>query len=88
VEARAPITYEESLPFQGQEQWWLTTLTPLVSDQGRIHRLIGTSLNITRRYQAEAQVQQLNRELEQRVADRTQELTTKSTPCCYRPLPC
>ena len=76
VEARAPITYEESLPFQGQQHWWLTTLTPLVSDQGRIHRLIGTSFNITRRHQAEAQVQQLNRELEQRVGDRTQELTT------------
>jgi PAS domain S-box-containing protein len=79
VAARAPITYEEAVPFQGEEQWWLTTLTPLVSDQGRIHRLIGTSLNITRRYQAEAQVQQLNRELEQRVADRTQELTQINT---------
>lgn len=75
VEARAPITYEERLPFQGQDHWWLTTLTPLVGDQGHIQRLIGTSFNITRRRQAEARVQQLNGELEQRVAERTHELT-------------
>lgn len=39
VATHAPVTYEEAVPFQGQEHWWLTTLTPLVSDQGRIHRL-------------------------------------------------
>ncbi|WP_008312288.1 PAS domain-containing protein [Leptolyngbya sp. PCC 6406] len=75
VAARAPFGYEENLPFQGHEEWWLTTLTPLIDAQDRVHRLIGTSLNITRRYQAEARVQQLNADLEQRVAARTQELT-------------
>jgi PAS domain S-box-containing protein len=75
VTAERPITYEEAMPLQGQSEWWLTTLTPLVSDQGRIYRLIGTSLNITRRRAAETRVQQLNADLEQRVADRTQELT-------------
>ena len=33
-----PITYEEFLPFQGQDHWWLTTLNPLKDEQGKVYR--------------------------------------------------
>jgi PAS domain S-box-containing protein len=48
------ITYEEFLPFQGQEFWWLTTLTPLYNAQSQIYRIIGTSLDVTSQKQVEA----------------------------------
>lgn len=41
------ITYEELLPFQEQEYWWQTSLTPLKDSQGRIYRLVGICANIT-----------------------------------------
>lgn len=75
VEANAPLSYEEWGSFQAQMSWWLTTLKPLQDEQGQVYRLIGTSINITRRKQAEDAIQTLNADLEQRVADRTQELT-------------
>ncbi|AFZ20802.1 PAS domain S-box protein [Allocoleopsis franciscana] len=53
VEAGTTISYEECLPFQGKEAWWLTTLTPLRDAQSRIYQLTGTSINITDRKQAE-----------------------------------
>jgi PAS domain S-box-containing protein len=62
VEKETKITYEECLPFQGRETWWLTTLKPLRDRAPRngkadrnnfIYRLIGTSLNITDRKQSE-----------------------------------
>lgn len=43
------ISYEE----WGMNSWWLTTLTPLRDSNSRIYRLIGTSINITERKQAE-----------------------------------
>jgi two-component system sensor histidine kinase/response regulator len=48
-----PISYEECLPFQGQEMWWFTSLVPLRNEHSRIHRIIGTSINITDRKRAE-----------------------------------
>jgi PAS domain S-box-containing protein len=53
VQAETTISYEECLPFQGKEAWWLTTLTPLRDAQSRISQLTGTSINITDRKQAE-----------------------------------
>lgn len=51
------LTYEENLPFTGKSTWWLTSLTPLVNGEGRVHRLIGTSIDITDRKHAEAALQ-------------------------------
>jgi PAS domain S-box-containing protein len=53
VERKTKITYEECLPFQGRETWWLTTLKPLRDSNSFIYRLIGTSVNITDRKQSE-----------------------------------
>ncbi len=54
VLAGQPIVYEEYLPFQGQDTWWLTKLTPLRDATGRIYRLIGTSIDISDRVRIEA----------------------------------
>ncbi|MCT7979277.1 PAS domain S-box protein [Laspinema olomoucense] len=63
IETRERITYEEKLPLEGEDSWWLTHLSPIFDSSDRIYRLIGTSFNITDRKQAEiALEQQLRRE--------------------------
>lgn len=56
VEIQSSISYEECLPFQGEDTWWLTTLNPIEDKTGRIYRIIGTSLNISDRKQAETEL--------------------------------
>ena len=53
VSAGEPITYEERLTFQGKPSWWMTTLTPIRDATNHIYRIVGTSLNIDNRKQAE-----------------------------------
>ncbi|MDY6902511.1 MAG: PAS domain S-box protein [Cyanobacteriota bacterium] len=53
VEVGAIISYEQCLDFNGTPSWWLTTLNPLKDVNGRIYRLVGTTLNITQRKQVE-----------------------------------
>lgn len=74
IESRAALSYEEKLLFQGRESWWLTTLHPLLDKDDQVYRLVGTTLNIDRRKQAETALTQLNQQLEQRVQSRTAEL--------------
>lgn len=63
IKTRERITYEEKLPLEGEDSWWLTHLSPIFDSRDRIYRLIGTSFNITDRKQAEiALEQQLKRE--------------------------
>ncbi len=52
------VTYEECLKFNDYEEcsWWLTNLKPLFNEAGKIYRIIGTSVNITERKQAEEQL--------------------------------
>jgi PAS domain S-box-containing protein len=56
VQAATSIGYEEYLYFQGKESWWLTTLNPIKDEIGKVYRLIGTSLNISDRKQAEIEL--------------------------------
>ena len=58
VEAREAITYEQCLTFQDQETHWFTTLNPLQNSEGKIYRLVGTTVNITARKQAENKLAQ------------------------------
>lgn len=53
IETGTAITYEEILILQGREMCFLTTLNPIKDIQGQVYRLIGTTLNITERKQAE-----------------------------------
>ncbi|MBD2446168.1 PAS domain-containing protein [Nostoc sp. FACHB-152] len=53
VTAGKTITYEECLPFKGQETWWITSLTPLKDENSHIYRIVGSSLNITAQKRAQ-----------------------------------
>ncbi|MDY7022441.1 MAG: PAS domain S-box protein, partial [Cyanobacteriota bacterium] len=79
INAGHSISYEEFLPFQGKETWWLTRLNPIRNEQGKIYRLIGTSFNITERKYIESKLQQ-SLERYQLVADNSSDLITTRTP--------
>jgi PAS domain S-box-containing protein len=53
LDAGGSITYEELLPFQNRDMWWLTTLNPLKNAEGNIDRIVLTAFDITDRKQAE-----------------------------------
>lgn len=57
VESGTSIQYEESLRVRGQETWWLTTLNPLRNSEGKIERIVGTTLDITERQRAAVEQQ-------------------------------
>ncbi len=69
-----PLEFEEKTSMNGRENWWLTRLMPLVDADGVVYQVIGSSMSITDRKNLEAEIRQLNQELEQRVASRTEEL--------------
>lgn len=64
VSAGISMSYEECLPLQGKDSWWITTLTPLRDEEGRIYRLVSTSTNISQRKQAEQATARLTAILE------------------------
>ncbi len=53
LQAGEPITYEQFSSITGQENWWLTCLTPLRDENSRIYRIVGNSVNITERKRTE-----------------------------------
>jgi PAS domain S-box-containing protein len=57
VESGTSIQYEESLRVRGKETWWLTTLNPLRNAEGKIDRIVGTTLDITERQRAAVEQQ-------------------------------
>ena len=59
IDAGTAIVYEEYLPFQGQDFWWVTSLAPVRDNTGRIYRLIGTPTDITARRLMEERLQAL-----------------------------
>ncbi len=58
ITAATTISYEECLPFKGENTWWLTSLNPIKDPTGKIYRLIGTTLNISDRKRAETELDQ------------------------------
>ncbi|WP_161635031.1 PAS domain S-box protein [Leptolyngbya sp. Heron Island J] len=58
VDCGQPRTFEEQLLINHQWNWWLTTLTPLHNSEGDIHRIIGTTVNITARKTIEEELAQ------------------------------
>ncbi|MEH1925166.1 AAA family ATPase [Nostoc sp.] len=59
-----PITYEECLTFNNGKIWFLTTLSPLKDETGKVYRVVGTTINITDRKQAEETVTEKSQALE------------------------
>ncbi|MBD2502622.1 PAS domain-containing sensor histidine kinase [Anabaena azotica] len=64
VEVGTSISYEECLTFYNQEFWSLTKINPLKNSDGKIYRMVGTALDITKRKQAEIKLQQQAEDLE------------------------
>lgn len=65
VDQGIPLTKEGPVPFNGKMFWWIATHTPVRNKQGKIIRLIETSINITDRKQAELRLAEKTEELSQ-----------------------
>lgn len=78
VEAGEPIQYEECLPFEGQPSWWLTRLTPLRDDLGRVYRIVGTALSLKHQKAHEAQLEAAKADAEGASAAKSTFLATMS----------
>nr|WP_228057388.1 PAS domain S-box protein [Tychonema sp. LEGE 07203] len=70
LRADSSIAYEESAEIEGAERWYIITLTPLRDASGNIYRIIGNSIDITDRKQAEAALQESQHFVE-RIANAT-----------------
>ncbi len=58
VDAKGPITYEETLPFKAGTRTWLTTVTPILKD-GEVKYLVGSRKDITLQRKAEREREEL-----------------------------
>ncbi|HVG57567.1 MAG TPA: PAS domain-containing protein [Hyalangium sp.] len=68
------IQFEEEVPVRGEMRTFISSKFPLRSQDGRITAVCGMSTDITDRKKAERALQQANEQLEQRVAERTEQL--------------
>ncbi|MEG4862829.1 MULTISPECIES: PAS domain S-box protein [unclassified Microcoleus] len=68
--AGSSIAYETSAELEGAERWYIVTLTPLRDVSDNIYRIIGNSIDITDRKQAEAALQESQHFVE-RIANAT-----------------
>jgi PAS domain S-box-containing protein len=68
------IQFEESLVVHGEKRTFVSAKFPLRSEDGSIYAVCGISTDITDRKRAELALQQANEQLEQRVAERTEQL--------------
>ncbi len=59
---------------EGNELWFHTTFVPALDDDGRVKYVIGASVDITERKQAEEELKQYRDHLEEMVAERTREI--------------
>ncbi|GAB4314457.1 MAG: hypothetical protein Kow0019_14210 [Methanobacteriaceae archaeon] len=58
LKSESSIQIEEQIQIEDQPQWFLTTLTPLKDEKGRVNRIIGTSMNINKLKKAEIQIKE------------------------------
>lgn len=62
VKKGKPLQYETHDPSSGE--YWFMSLTPLRNDKGRIHRIVGNLMNITKIKQAEKELIEARRQSE------------------------
>jgi PAS domain S-box-containing protein len=58
IQTGKSVSVEELIMLDGQPHWSLTTYNPLLKDDGKVYRIVGTSLDITDRKLAEAKLQE------------------------------
>jgi len=75
-EAGQPLYVENLTRFPNRGIWLGTWLVPIKDEAGQVKSVLGVSRDITKRKQAEEEIQRLNAELEQRVIERTAQLET------------
>lgn len=79
LDAGEVIRYEEMIPMKGRNIFWLTTLTPLKNEEGRVYRIVGSAMDITHMKATESALLEYKGNLEKKVAQRTSELNDKNT---------
>lgn len=47
VETKRPVTSEFFCEIEGKKDWWLSTMTPLLNEEGRVYRMLGHAITIT-----------------------------------------
>lgn len=62
IEAKSPITYEETLDFPAGTKTWISTLTPVI-ENGEVKYLVCSRKDITLQKTAEIETEQLNKRL-------------------------
>lgn len=75
IDAGETVEEDESLAFGAETLWFRIHLLPLRDDAGNVMAVMGVNHNITARKRAEEALQTARDELEQRIAQRTAELT-------------
>ncbi len=68
------VQFREMISVEGQDVYWLTTLTPLKREDESVYRIVGTAINIQELIAAQQALEAHKKELEQNVAERTQAL--------------
>ena len=74
VQTGQAVNFRQLPEIDGVERLFETLLVPIVDARGVVTHICGTSRELTSFLQAERSLQELNRELEARVAERTREL--------------
>ena len=69
VDTGLPITREKPVKLNGDMTWWLSTQMPIRNSQGKISRLLTTSINITDRKRAEIELSEKTKALSQALED-------------------
>lgn len=75
VTNNSSVQYESELPSKsGENIWVISTLTPILDDNGKLRKIVIIDSNITRQKRAEEKIREMNLGLERLVAERTKEL--------------
>lgn len=71
------VTYEETLPYKGRITQWETKLHPLIDQDGRVYRLVGTSQEITAHADLDNRLEQLANNLTELIKKKNQAALTE-----------